>query len=58
MLEWLDSILGRLFDFLDNTGLVNNTYVMITSDNGPQLLKGEDEGKGKQVSDGRGGFWS
>lgn len=41
MLAYLDDNLGRLFDFLRSSPLSNNTYIMITSDNGPEMLDGE-----------------
>ncbi|WIA17445.1 hypothetical protein OEZ85_014292 [Tetradesmus obliquus] len=47
MLEWLDGIYGRLFSFLESSPLGKNTYVMIMSDNGPQLLFGEKDGLNK-----------
>uniref|UniRef100_A0A383WE69 Sulfatase N-terminal domain-containing protein n=1 Tax=Tetradesmus obliquus TaxID=3088 RepID=A0A383WE69_TETOB len=47
MLEWLDGIYGRLFSFLESSPLGRNTYVMIMSDNGPQLLFGEKDGLNK-----------
>lgn len=50
MLEWLDGIYGRLFSFLESSPLGKNTYVMIMSDNGPQLLFGEKDGLNKMVS--------
>lgn len=50
MLEWLDGIYGRLFSYLESSSLGNNTYVMIMSDNGPQLLFGEKDGLSKMVS--------
>jgi arylsulfatase A-like enzyme len=43
MLQYLDDVLGRLFDFLESSPLGKNTYVMIMSDNGPQLLVDEKE---------------
>jgi arylsulfatase A-like enzyme len=50
MLEWLDGIYGRLFSYLENSPLGKNTYVMIMSDNGPQLLVGEKDDLHKMVS--------
>jgi arylsulfatase A-like enzyme len=50
MLEWLDGIYGRLFSYLESSLLGRNTYVMIMSDNGPQLLFGEKDGLSKMVS--------
>jgi arylsulfatase A-like enzyme len=41
MLEYLDSVLGRLFKHLKDTGLDKSTYVMIMSDNGSFLMPDE-----------------
>lgn len=41
MLEYMDDVLGRLFDYVDNSPLKNNTYIMILSDNGSELFMGE-----------------
>jgi arylsulfatase A-like enzyme len=49
MLEWLDGIYGRLFSYLESSPLGKNTYVMIMSDNGPQLLVGEKDNLHKMV---------
>jgi arylsulfatase A-like enzyme len=43
MLQYLDDALGRLFSFLESSPLGKNTYVMIMSDNGPQLLMDEKD---------------
>jgi arylsulfatase A-like enzyme len=43
MLQYLDDVLGRLFSFLESSPLGKNTYVMIMSDNGPQLLLDEKD---------------
>lgn len=34
MLEYMDDILGRLFDYMDRHDMYSDTYVMFTSDNG------------------------
>jgi arylsulfatase A-like enzyme len=41
MVEYLDSVLGRLFDFVEATGLAQSTYVTISSDNGAALFHTE-----------------
>ncbi|KAF6254409.1 alkaline-phosphatase-like protein [Scenedesmus sp. NREL 46B-D3] len=41
MVQYLDDVLGRLFSFLESSPLGKNTYVMVMSDNGPQLLNDE-----------------
>lgn len=40
-LEYLDDQLGRLFAFLQASGLSKTTYVMVMSDNGAALLPDE-----------------
>lgn len=40
-MEYMDDVLGRLFDYIDNSPLKHNTYVMILSDNGSELFQGE-----------------
>lgn len=41
MLEAYDVQIGRLLDYLDATGLSNNTYVLFTADNGAALFQDE-----------------
>lgn len=36
--EYLDEVLGQLFDYLETSAFRNNTYVFLTSDNGPDEL--------------------
>jgi arylsulfatase A-like enzyme len=43
MLQYIDDVLGRLFSFLESSPLGKSTYVMIMSDNGPQLLMDEKD---------------
>jgi arylsulfatase A-like enzyme len=33
----MDQVFGRLMDTLERTGQANNTFVFITSDNGPNM---------------------
>lgn len=40
-LEYLDDVLGSLFDHLKSTGLDKTTYVMVMSDNGGALMRDE-----------------
>ncbi|WIA40657.1 hypothetical protein OEZ86_013993, partial [Tetradesmus obliquus] len=40
-LEYLDKVVGRLFDYLAVSGLDKTTYVMLLSDNGSALLPNE-----------------
>jgi arylsulfatase A-like enzyme len=41
MLEYMDDVLGRLFDYIGSSPLRDNTYVMIMGDNGSELFNGE-----------------
>jgi arylsulfatase A-like enzyme len=47
--EYLDAVIGRVLDFVASSRLGSNTYVMISSDSGPQLLKGEEGPAAKLV---------
>ncbi|KAF6255124.1 alkaline-phosphatase-like protein [Scenedesmus sp. NREL 46B-D3] len=40
-LEYMDEVLGRLFDYLKTSGLDKSTYVMLMSDNGAAMLPNE-----------------
>lgn len=48
-LEYLDSVLGRLFDHLTESGLANSTYVMMTGDNGAAMFEPETRGRAREV---------
>lgn len=48
-LEYMDDVLGRLFDYMDASPLKANTYVMLMSDNGAELFPGERRGNDKLV---------
>jgi arylsulfatase A-like enzyme len=48
-LEYLDEVLGRLFDYLKTSGLDKSTYVMLLSDNGSALLPNEGSKANRQV---------
>lgn len=50
-LEYMDDVLGRLFDFMADSSLRKNTYVMMMSDNGAELFPGERRGEAKLVSE-------
>jgi len=41
--------IGRLLNFLEQSGLAETTYVMLTGDNGPALFSQESEPVPKQV---------
>ncbi|KAF8056142.1 hypothetical protein HT031_006493 [Scenedesmus sp. PABB004] len=47
--EFLDDLLGRLFDFLDTSGLASSTYVLLTSDNGPDVTNGLERKEQRRV---------
>ncbi|KAF6259251.1 alkaline-phosphatase-like protein [Scenedesmus sp. NREL 46B-D3] len=47
MLEYMDDVLGRLFDYVAESPLAENTYIMIMSDNGAELFPTERKGKHK-----------
>lgn len=49
MLEYLDDVLGRLFDFMNTSKLRENTYIFIMSDNGSELFPTERNGVHKLV---------
>lgn len=53
-LEYMDDVLGRLFDYMDESPLRDNTYIMMMSDNGAELFPTERRGKDKLVSDSGG----
>jgi arylsulfatase len=61
VVEELDHHIGRIVDALRELGLVKNTYVVFTSDNGPWISKGEFGGstgpfRGGKVSTWEGGM--
>jgi arylsulfatase A-like enzyme len=47
--EYLDAVIGRVLDFVASSRLAANTYVMLASDNGAQLLDGEEQPAAKLV---------
>ncbi|MDE2902356.1 MAG: sulfatase-like hydrolase/transferase [Chloroflexota bacterium] len=49
MNERMDAGVGQILDALDRTGCADNTVVMFTSDNGPQLSHGFDYTMGIEV---------
>jgi arylsulfatase A-like enzyme len=46
VVEYMDSVLGRLFSFLEATGLDRSTYVTLSSDNGEALFHTESRAVG------------
>lgn len=49
MLEYMDDVLGRLFDFMERSKLRENTYVLVMSDNGAELYPEERKGMHREV---------
>ena len=49
MLEYMDDVLGRLFDFMERSKLRENTYVLVMGDNGAELYPEERKGMHRQV---------
>ena len=53
-IEHIDAEIGRLLKTLDETGLVQNTYVIFTSDNGPWLPFKHHGGSAGPLREGKG----
>lgn len=53
VIEELDFHTGRLLDFLEKSGLAENTLVIYTSDNGPWLPKGDAAGSALPLRNGK-----
>ena len=51
--EEIDWNMGRLLDYLDKSGLAENTLVVFTSDNGPWLRYGDEGGSADPLRDGK-----
>ena len=49
----MDTVLGRLLDYLKSNSLYDNTYIFFAGDNGSELFEGEEKPPNIQV--GRGG---
>lgn len=54
VIEEIDHNTGRVLDALKANGVVENTLVIFSSDNGPWLLKGDHGGSAKPLRDGKG----
>ena len=54
VLRDLDNQIGRLINSLDQRGLIENTIIIFTSDNGPWLLYGPHGGKAEPLRSGKG----
>ena len=57
VVEEIDWGVGRILDTLREEGLVKNTLVVFTSDNGPWLLFNEHGGSAGLLRDGKGTTW-
>lgn len=51
VIEEIDHNVGRLLDELESLELVEQTYVLFTSDNGPWLIKNRDKAQGSLPED-------
>lgn len=51
VIEEIDFNVGRLLDTLDELKLAKNTYILLTSDNGPWLIKNKDHADGNLPGD-------
>jgi arylsulfatase A-like enzyme len=49
MTEYIDSIMGRLFDYLVSNDMMENTYLFFTGDNGSELFPGERVVPARQI---------
>jgi arylsulfatase A-like enzyme len=51
VIEEIDFNVGRVLDAVTEMGLVDNTYVIFTTDNGPWLIKNSDHADGRLPGD-------
>jgi arylsulfatase len=51
VIEEIDHTVGRILDTLSNLDAMNRTYVLLTSDNGPWLMKNKDFEDGRRSAD-------
>ncbi len=51
--EEIDYNVGRLLKYLDDEHLAENTLVILSSDNGPWLIKGDEAGSALPLRDGK-----
>jgi arylsulfatase A-like enzyme len=49
MLEYMDDVLGRLFDYVERSKLRDDTYILVMGDNGAELFPEERKGMHRQV---------
>lgn len=57
VIEELDWSVGRILDTLRQEGLAEQTFVFLTSDNGPWIIKNELGGSAGLLRDGKGSTW-
>lgn len=57
VIEELDWSIGSILQALREEGLARDTLVLVTSDNGPWLLKGRAGGSAGPLRDGKGSTW-
>ena len=58
--DWVEEVdwsVGQVLDTLRELKLAENTLVVLTSDNGPWLVKGADGGSAKPLRGGKGSTW-
>lgn len=53
----IDWSVGQIMQALNDNGLVNNTLVVFTSDNGPWLVFGDHSGSAEPLREGKGTSW-
>lgn len=54
VVEEIDFNVGRVMDCIQQAGLEENTIVIVSSDNGPWLIKGDDGGHALPLFEGKG----
>ncbi|MCP5119775.1 MAG: sulfatase-like hydrolase/transferase, partial [bacterium] len=57
VIEEIDWSVGRIIAALEHNGLIDNTLVFFSSDNGPWLIFGDQGGSAGLLRDGKGTAW-